>query len=222
MFWPEHQPVAANTNLRQALTALRRVIDDRAAQSPFINTTRATLQFNITSDYSLDVAEFLSLLGDTGIPSDQTSDLSLADVERCERAIQLYRGDFLEHLSVDGSPLFEDWALLKRELLHSLAFATALRLTNYYEHNNMLIDARRMTRQQLALEPWREESHCQMMRILDASGERMAALKQYETCYHILTSEFGIEPTQETQKLYAQMRNKTLQTQIIGQRADST
>jgi predicted ATPase len=64
---------------------------------------------------------------------------------------------------------------------------------------------------QLELDPWREEAHRQVMRVLAANGDRSAALAQYETCRRILAKELGVEPSAETQKLYEQIRQgKTL------------
>src|SRR5690349_12217401 len=47
-------------------------------------------------------------------------------------------------------------------------------------------------RRQLALEPWREATHAQLMRGLWASGQRAAALEQYELCRRILADELGL------------------------------
>ena len=66
--------------------------------------------------------------------------------------------------------------------------------------------AQSLARQQLAWEPWREEAHRQLMQALALSGERSAALAQYETCRAVLQAELGIEPTAETEALAARIR----------------
>lgn len=58
----------------------------------------------------------------------------------------------------------------------------------------------------LALDPWREEAHRQMMRLLARSGQRSAALAQYETCRRLLAQELGVEPSPETTALYERIR----------------
>src|SRR5256885_1694173 len=55
---------------------------------------------------------------------------------------------------------------------------------------------------QLELEPWREEAHRQVMRLLALSGQRSAALAQYESCRRALLEELGVEPEPETTGLY--------------------
>src|SRR5690606_12515409 len=57
----------------------------------------------------------------------------------------------------------------------------------------------------LQLEPFREEAHRLLMRLLAESGQRSAALAQYEVCVRILDEELGVEPDDETVALYEQI-----------------
>lgn len=54
----------------------------------------------------------------------------------------------------------------------------------------------------MALEPWLEEGHRQVMRTLALLGQRSAALAQYEVCRRLLTDELNVEPAAETRQLY--------------------
>jgi predicted ATPase/Tfp pilus assembly protein PilF len=56
------------------------------------------------------------------------------------------------------------------------------------------------------MDPWREEAHRQLMLLLARSGQRSAALRQYETCRRILADELGVEPGAETRVLYERIR----------------
>ena len=53
-------------------------------------------------------------------------------------------------------------------------------------------------RRQLALEPWREPAHRQLMQAFALAGDRAAALTQYETCRSLLWEELGVEPVSYT------------------------
>ena len=57
----------------------------------------------------------------------------------------------------------------------------------------------------LILEPWREEARRDLMRLLAETGQRSAALSEYETCRRILLAELGVEPGEETVALYKQI-----------------
>jgi len=61
LLWPDWPDRDALSNLRYALSNLRRVIGDRTAEPPFLLITRDTLHFNTASDYWLDVAAFTDL-----------------------------------------------------------------------------------------------------------------------------------------------------------------
>ena len=62
LLWPDWPDRAALSNLRYALSDLRKVIGDRTAEPPFLLISREAIQFNAESDHSLDVAEFTSLV----------------------------------------------------------------------------------------------------------------------------------------------------------------
>ena len=62
------------------------------------------------------------------------------------------------------------------------------------EFEPALIFARRW----LALDPLQEAAHRHLMRLLTLSGQRNAALTQYEICRQILADELGVEPAAET------------------------
>ena len=54
----------------------------------------------------------------------------------------------------------------------------------------------------LALEPWHEEVHQQMMLLLALSGQRSAALNQFRVCRRLLADELGVEPNRDTVELH--------------------
>ena len=62
----------------------------------------------------------------------------------------------------------------------------------------------------LALVPWREGAHQDLMRLLAGSGQRGAALAQYETCRRVLAKELDVEPGRETTALYERIRDGDL------------
>jgi DNA-binding SARP family transcriptional activator len=96
--------------------------------------------------------------------------------------------------------------LFKREQLHRQALDGLHRLAVYYENQAAYSQAQRYAERQLILEPWREEAHGQLMRTLALTGQRSAALVQYESCCRVLSRELGLTPSAETTALYEQIR----------------
>jgi predicted ATPase/DNA-binding SARP family transcriptional activator len=192
LFWSDMPDRRAKKNLRDVLSNLQHHL------APHLNVTRETIAFNSSRPYSLDVEQFVvhtASLGSDARLTEQT-------FEPVRLAVELYRGEFLEGFYVHDAPLFEEWVLLERERLQQLAmqawFALAVFHTNRGEYAQGLDYCRRM----LAVEPWREQAHRQLMFLLALDGQRDAALAQYQKCCLLLTDEFGLEPSKETNALY--------------------
>lgn len=217
LLWPNRTDRAALSNLRYALSNLRGTIGDRTAAPPFLLITRDTLQFNMASDHWLDVKAFTDLLAGDEDEASSPFASSQSTIDRLGQAIALYRGSLLEGFSVGESPAFEEWLLFKREQI-GLQMLTALhRLAALHERRGEYEPAQAYARQQLELEPWQEEAHQQLMRLLALSNQRSAALAQYATCRRLLARELGVEPARETTALYESIRDGTLGRGAEGQ-----
>lgn len=206
LLWPDFPDTAARDNLRQALSNLRQTIGDRTAEPPFLLIDRQTVQFNLASDHASDVATFTALIAACERHAHPHAERCEPCNVRLEEAVALYHGDFLAQLFVEDSIPIEEWVLLKREWLHQQAVEALARLANYHERRGDYARARSFARRQLQLEPWREEAHRQLMRLLVRAGQRSAAIAQYEACRRILADEFGVEPSPETAALYERLR----------------
>ena len=202
LLWPEWPERSARTNLRNALSNLRKAIGDRDASPPFLLVTRETIQFNAEGDCRVDVAAFRALV--EGAPGGQ------AAISALEEAVGLYRGPFLEGFSVPDSPPFDDWVLGVRERLEH-QFSTALQqLVREYEHLGQHERASEIARRRVALAPWQESAHQDLMRLLAQAGQRGAALAQYEACRRALREELDVAPGEETVRLYERIRDGEL------------
>lgn len=200
LLWPDDAPQSAQQSLRQALYVLRRMLGDTddSAREPFLLVTRQTVQINPASQVTSDVTAFLQ----------QVQQGHLA------KAVALYPSDLLLGTTTDSAP-FEEWLRTIREYLHNLALDALRQLTQQQIGNADYAQAITYARRQLFLEPWREEAHRQVMLALALSGERSAALAQYESCRRVLAEELGIEPGEETTSLYEQIRAGKLQRAVF-------
>lgn len=135
-------------------------------------------------------------------------------IERCqlcaarlEQAAALYRGDFLAQLTLADSAPFEEWAAVQRERLHQSALDALDHLAAYHERSGALEPARRAAARQIELDPWREEAHRSLMRLLARDGQRSAALRQYQVCCRTLAHELDAPPEAQTTALYWRIRD---------------
>jgi len=189
LLWSDWPDRAALSNLRYALSNLRKVTGDRKADPPFLIISREAIQFNAESDHSLDVAEFTQLSEGP-------------EADRLEQAISLYKGEFLEGFSVSEAASFEDWARLEGEQLHRTFLDTLHQLAECLELGGEIGRALSYARQGAAAEPLDERAQRQLMRLLALSGRRSEALAQYEACRGVLKEELKAQPSAETTQLY--------------------
>ena len=211
LLWPDSAEDSARRNLRQTLYSLRQAIGDAAADPPYLIITRDQIQFNAASDYTLDVARFNALCDSAQGAVDAIR------IAQLEEAVALYRGKFLKEFFLADSTEFEEWAMVQREALHQRALDALATLATYFEQRGEFSAARRHLARQLELDPWHEEAHRQLMRVLALDGQRTAALAQYETCRQVLGEQLGVEPDPKTRELYEQIRlgTLTLKTDVL-------
>jgi hypothetical protein len=96
--------------------------------------------------------------------------------------------------------------LLKRERLQQQALGALHRLAQLHEKNGDISGAVPLVWRQLEMEPWSEEAHRYLMRLLALRGQRSAALAQYEACQRALAEELDVKPSIETTQLYEKIR----------------
>jgi predicted ATPase/DNA-binding SARP family transcriptional activator/uncharacterized protein HemY len=198
LLWGEMPDASANTNLRKALSNLRQLVGDH------LIFAQQSVAFDRDSAHWLDSEAFgqqveAALGRGEDLPSSETA-AGLA------QAFDLYRGDFLAGFYVRDAPDFEEWVLTERERLRELARRALHALAGHHAARGENIPALDYATRLLALDPWREEVHRQVMRLLARSGQRSAALAQYETCRRLLADELGVEPMAETTALYERIR----------------
>ncbi len=218
LLWPEFPESNARHTLSQALTDLRHVLGDRGRTIPYLEATRATIRLSADTQPWVDVREFDDLLGrgpkrrwevSAPTPSVAGSDGDHG-LESLAQAVTLYQGVFLGGFSLGDAPAFEEWQLLQRERLHRQALDALARLVERYTAQGAYEDALGFAWRQVELDPWREAAQRQLIRLLALTGQRSAALRQYEICCGILEEELSVEPDRQTRELIQGIRAGTL------------
>ncbi len=187
LFWEGMPEARGRANLSWVLNRIAALLPGCLETDPH------TVQFQRPSGYWLDIDAFEALEVQ-------------GEADALNAAAQLYRGEFLEDLYLRDCAEFEIWLAGERERWRQRVAQVLEKLVAYHERRGEREQALHCARRLLALEPWREESHRQVMRLLARSGQREAALAQYQTCRRLLAEELGIEPTTETTALYERIR----------------
>jgi len=191
LLWPGERGENAYNNLRQAIYHLRQLLGDTTnAGTPYLLVTRQTVQFNPVSDYALDAGRFLAAI--------EARDLNTAAA--------LYQGELLPGFTCD-SVEFEDWLRLERERLHQLALEAMFEAAQDHLAASRPDKAGALARRQLALEPWREPAHRQMMQARALAGDRAGALAQFDAARATLAQELGVAPAAATVALLEEIKS---------------
>jgi predicted ATPase/DNA-binding SARP family transcriptional activator len=196
LLWPDWPQKSAMSNLRYALADLRKNIGDREAQPPYLSISRESIQLNLESDCRVDISAFER-------PGSAHGGQTPAEA--------IYRGEFLEGITLADSPAFEDWVRAKREFYRRLILAALDDQTEQQmergDHEAALVTARRA----IEIELWHEPAHQHILRILAQQGRRVEAVTHYESLRKVLKDELDIEPSESTRLLYEQVRLGTVQ-----------
>jgi DNA-binding SARP family transcriptional activator/tetratricopeptide (TPR) repeat protein len=192
LLWGDFPNAAARASLRKAIQQLRKHVED------YVAIDHETVALAEGADVWVDVVELETVLEETRISEDPG---------RVERALDLYQDDFLEGFYVPRAPDFEAWWLSERSRLRELLLGSLHELAVYHAEEEDLGAAIALMRRSLGVEPWREEAHRHLMTWLALSGQRGAALAQYETCRQVLGDQLGVEPAEETTALYERIRD---------------
>lgn len=208
LLWGEYDERTALTNLRNALSKLNQTLAKASGSSPSntppLNITRTSVRF----DYPVqsDVAEFDSLLTACDLHSHTMLERCYLCLARLTRAVELHRGDFMEGITIQDAPAFDEWQLAQRERRHMQTMTALRTIVEHYATLGNYADMERYAQRLVTLEPWHEEAHLLIMQARAYRGDRQGTLAQYEACRRVLQKELGQEPEAETQAFYKQVK----------------
>ena len=183
LLWPDAQSEGGRGALRRTLSTLRAGLGGR-----WLEVDRR--QVSIATDgLDVDVSRFRA---------DARSDDRVA----LTRAVDLFRGEFLEGFSLRDSVAFDEWQSLEAQALaHELAGALRA-LTELEEAAGRLPEAIAAARRLVAIDGLDEAAHRTLMRLHAETGDQAAAIRQYREVVRILDADLGVEPARETTELY--------------------
>ena len=184
LFWPDESQSKGRSNLRRELHNLNQILPD------CWEIDRQSVQFASADHTAVDLYRFLEF--------EQT--------EQWAEAAELVRGAFLEGLYLDDNLEFEIWLMGERERWRQRAEAVLTCVVEWHTRQATYPAALDSARKLLQLTPWNEAIHRQVMWLLACTGQRAAALRQYQMCLEILDSELGVPPDAETTALFEAIR----------------
>ncbi|MCP4409848.1 MAG: tetratricopeptide repeat protein [Gammaproteobacteria bacterium] len=188
LFWPDASPAKGRANLSRELHNLAQILPD------CWESNRQSIAFMPSANTTVDLYQLRQL----------------EMQERWGEASELLGGEFLEGLYLEGNLEFENWLLGERERWRRCAEMVLRRVVEGCVRRGRYVDALRYAQRLLQQSPWDEETYRQIMRLLTWTGQRGAALRQFESCKALLKEELGVEPALETNTLYQRIQTGEL------------
>ena len=186
LLWPEADSAKGRASLRRTLSVTA------AAMGAGLTISRAAVTLELGA-VQVDVREFEALI-------------ARADAESLERAVQLYRDDFLSGFVLRSCPDFEEWQSSVAEGLRQALARGLQRLVAACIAEGDLERATGHARRWLQLDPLHEPAHQAIIRLHGWAGQRSAAMRQYRSLVRVLDRDLAVRPLPETTRLYDDVR----------------
>lgn len=182
--WPESGSSHARNLLNQSVHALRQALGSEAIRSEGEELVLSA------ESLSCDVWSFEEALA-SGEP---------------ERALDLYRGPFLDGFSLPGSVEFERWADAERERLRRAHLRAMEELAEGATARDDLKAAADWWRRLATEEPYNSNVILALMRVLEAAGDRAGAIREAEAHAERLREDLEAAPNPAVLALAQRMR----------------
>ena len=203
LLWSEQSEARARASLSQAIYNLHQLLGQ-----DYLKVTSKSIQIQPNNLLWVDVNEFENLLFGCSAHIPRRSSTCPACMYNLEQAARLYRGNFLEGLTLRHEEEFEAWTAIEREYLCREVLRALCELAVSYELLGDLAAAMTYAQRAVKIDPLDEGAQRLLLRLLVLSGEQNAALAHYDKFRNRLVKEMGVEPEPETQVLYNQIRSQ--------------
>ena len=195
-FWSSSEPARARSCLGTALSRLRNAL--KVGGSSWLEVSpRGEPRICVSSQIWFDIVAFengisLALAAPPG-------ELEPSLAHRLSTALGHYRGDLL-------LGWYDNWVLIERERLRLLFLRGHRRLMGHYSAVGDIENALAAGLAALRIEPLQEQVQQQVIELYFASGQRAAAMRQYERLTQLLKDELGVAPSRTTRALFERIR----------------
>lgn len=186
--WPDMGPYKTSKRLHTYIYQIRSVLKKLGLKSGLIYKDKGyKLKKNVISS---DVEEFENLIN-------EASEKGFSGRVKClEKAVKLYGGDYMEGF-------YSQWIIDERmDLEKKYLWALELLAKTYMDEKDYSRAAECLNLM-LSKDPLLEEGHEMLISAYEKSGNRIAAIQQYEAFCKTLQYELGIEPKPHIKDLYS-------------------
>ena len=198
-FWGDEDLAAVEKNFHPTISHIRKALNSRQdIKQNFIVFRDGAYQLNPEYTYSIDSNDFLEFIASAENSKRQKDAAGLRSA--LESAYQVYRGEFMEGC-------YDDWAEEQRIHFQEQFVRVLNGLAKLSVSESRWNDALKYANETLQLDPYREDLHRLVMKVLAAQSKMPALKKHYESMSTLLKDELGVEPSADTRKLFQELTN---------------
>lgn len=195
--WPDHTYNSARNNLNVAVSNLRNTLQGPAQGAQPILYRDGCYLLNPELKWWIDRSEFRSSVHQAQLAS-RASQLQRA-IDAYQHAVELYRG-----------PLFEEepvgqWFLAEQHQLKEMYLQALERLAEIYYDAGELSAAVRFGQLAITVDRCRESTHRILMRCFAQQHQQQLVCRQYRSCVTALHDDLGVQPGDETARLFRKL-----------------
>lgn len=188
LLWSERGEEQARNSLRQCLSAIRKTLGDAAELLLQVDRTTVMLNAELVD---VDAHEF-------------ERRAASAEIESLTDAAALYRGEFLEGISIRGAAC-QEWLDGERSRFKRQYIEILSNLARTLLASRDLKPAIRTAERLVEQDPLNESGWRLLMSIYHANGDRSLALQAFQRCQRILQQELEVAAEAATVELRAQI-----------------
>jgi DNA-binding SARP family transcriptional activator len=204
LLWPDVPPEQSRRYLRQTLWQLQTVLAPQpdVPGDHLLIADPEWVEINPAADLWLDVD--IIERGYQRVQKLRGEQLDAKCVEGMLEAVELHDGELL-------SGCYVDWCFYERERLRQIILTLLDKLMTYSEARAEYDAGLFYGLQILRFDRASERTHRRMMRMHYLSGDRSAALQQYQRCVAVLSEELLVAPSKSTEELHRMIQADTLE-----------
>jgi DNA-binding SARP family transcriptional activator len=192
LIWSDNGSEQASADTRQAVSRIRRFQDDNDFR--LLVTDPQMIWLNLDQSVYFDLADFVKLAATPGPKS-------------WMRMCEIYDGDLLASLRAAGEG-YEEWLSYQRTAMRHL-FVSAISQAVLPDSPLSPHDRHLCASRLLQVDPYHEGAHRALMYDAAANGQFSFLRQIYEDCTRKLRSELGVDPDDETTRLYHRLLDKS-------------
>src|SRR5258708_5854518 len=218
LLWPESDMAHGRTALRITLLHLRHTLEEDASPEgeSHLLITHDTIGLDPASGIDLDLhalesawklARVLPAPVAPRFIEGVQGEVRRALITRLDRAATLYRGSFLQDFTLRNTVDFDNWLSLQQGYYYQRIEQVFDWLSQLQSTEGALEQAIETVERWRAFDPLNEDISLRLMQLQFASGNRIAALKTYETYQDVLMTELSAKPSAKLVALAEVLRN---------------